>query len=247
MPSDKKQQFNWRKNKFTFTLNNPTDEELAQFEGLADNGHPLLKYLIAGSEIGDGTPENPDGTHHIQGYCELNINARQCNMSKWGLVLPGVDRMHLEDPKFSGEVNRNYCTKEEAWIEYGSASGKWQQIYETAKVDLEAAIAIDFEVGIKYHSQLQSIYNKAQAGIATHDLTLRPWQEKAWNLLETQGERQVLIVVDTKGNTGKSTFAKWILAKPRAWGCRGMYRITDVNRVPAAQPRAAALGFRLNT
>lgn len=216
MAAAPKKNFNWRINKWCFTLNNPTDEEITAFEKLCENGHPDLKYVCVGSEVGES------GTHHIQGVAVAAHNSRDCSAAMWSGCIPGIAKAHLEKMAGTLEQASRYCRKDEQWIEWGNSNmDRFKEIYETAKFDLEAAVAIDYEVGIKCYNQLRAINEAHQGSMPKLNIQLRDWQAAVWDKLQRQNDRQILFVVDTKGNTGKSTMAKWILSQPRAWGCRG--------------------------
>ncbi|AUM61660.1 Rep [uncultured virus] len=212
--SPKKAKFDWKFNRCTFTLNNPTDKEIEEFVKITEDLPSCLKYVCVGAEVGDS------GTFHLQGCAVATANAAKCTKKMWS-VLPGAEKMYFARMRGTLEQASDYCKKDEQWVEAGVAEGKWKQIYEAAKVDIEAAVAIDYEVGVKHYNQIKSINTAAQNGIPAFDLQLRPWQVTAYNKLLNQNERQILFVVDIDGGKGKSTMARWLLSKPNTWGCRG--------------------------
>lgn len=88
-----------RVRRWTFTLNNPGEEEESLLQGLYPG---LLTYIIYGHEQGE------QGTPHLQGYLETKSKiGLQPLKSKMGL-----NRIHLEQSRGSAQSNRDYCTKE---------------------------------------------------------------------------------------------------------------------------------------
>lgn len=107
-----------------FTLNNygPHDEERFR-----DNWS--YSYLIMGKEVG------ANGTRHLQGYVafETKIRLAQCK------ALDG--RIHWEGARGNPKQNREYCSKEGDFREYGTLpktggeveQDKWKHIINLAK------------------------------------------------------------------------------------------------------------------
>lgn len=89
-----------------FTLNNPTDDELAairNYENTPDvYGGRRLSYLVGGFEVG------ANGTPHIQGYLELS---KRCQLSVVRRI-GGLGRAHFERRRGTAEQARTYCLKE---------------------------------------------------------------------------------------------------------------------------------------
>lgn len=87
---------------WTFTVNNYTDDDLDNILSHFD------RYLIFGFEVCPTT-----GTEHIQGYVFHQNPVRFSAMKKW---LPTA---HFEIAQGSPEQNRDYCSKESQWYEFG--------------------------------------------------------------------------------------------------------------------------------
>lgn len=91
-------------NKFSWTLNNYTDEEVASLEEYAASEE--CKYVVYGYET---APET--GTPHLQGYtvfakrCSPNTVKNRYNGFAW------VARAHFEIAAGSEKQNRDYCLK----------------------------------------------------------------------------------------------------------------------------------------
>lgn len=63
-------------------------------------------------------------------------------------------------------------------------------------------------------------YSKSPDAIAFADvigLQLRQWQMNVWMAIMSESDREVVVVIDEKGNTGKSTFAKWLVYYHNGW------------------------------
>lgn len=48
-------------------------------------------------------------------------------------------------------------------------------------------------------------------------MKLRQWQMNCWLAIMGESDREIVVVVDTNGCTGKSTFAKWLVYYHNAW------------------------------
>lgn len=83
--------FNW-----TYTLNNPTHEEIESINGAE------CVYHIYGQE-------HPDTTPHLQGYIQFKHQKRMNEVKK----ALGTQRLHLEKSNGTAEENITYCSKED--------------------------------------------------------------------------------------------------------------------------------------
>lgn len=117
---------------FCFTLNNYTLEEELD---LLCTDLPVT-YIIFGYEIGE------NGTHHLQGYCELNHKMRIQTIKKLGC---GFERMHIESRRGSQIQAINYCKKDEKWIDYG----KPKTIKQGQRKDLDDARCAARDFGMR--------------------------------------------------------------------------------------------------
>jgi len=88
-----------RKRRWCFTLNNHTDEELAQIH----KGFGTAKYIM-GDEIG------ANGTRHVQGYVEFK-NPRSLSALK-----KTCKRAHWEPARGNRKDNQTYCSKEKVIV-----------------------------------------------------------------------------------------------------------------------------------
>lgn len=96
-----------RSRTWTFTINNPTDDDYKALEALKQS-EP--SYMIVGKEYGS------EGTFHLQCYVRLK-NPRGFNGMKKTLPRAHFKRSHGTD-----EHNRIYCSKDGDFEEYGHVS-----------------------------------------------------------------------------------------------------------------------------
>ena len=91
---------------YCFTINNYTANEVAQLEALGASND--INYLIYGFEEGE------QGTPHIQGYVILANRKRPTAVKE----LVG-QRAHIEAARGSPSANRDYCSKDGSFQEFG--------------------------------------------------------------------------------------------------------------------------------
>jgi hypothetical protein len=96
-----------RSNHFAFTLNNYTDDDITKIGSLVDDS--TCTYLCYGKEVGE------QGTPHLQGYIQFASRIRLTTAK----TRMGISRLHLEPCRGSDEDNRNYCSKDGDFIEFG--------------------------------------------------------------------------------------------------------------------------------
>jgi hypothetical protein len=209
-----------RSNRICFTINNYHEIDiLDQWNKYIEAKGEEINYLVIGEEIGSS------GTPHLQGFLHLKKDPKSCGIQFWKSEIPAGQTAHFENAKGTDEQNLEYCKKDGPYLEVGAPTEsmcRWKNIFETAKVDLEAALNIDGEVAIKHYHQLKAInddYNKPKM-VATLP-ELRDWQKIVIAKLENQSERRILFVVDEAGGKGKSVLAKHLMTENAAWACQG--------------------------
>lgn len=131
-----------------FTLNNWTLDEESAIKSID------CKYLVFGREKGD------NGTPHLQGYIYF-ASARSFTS-----ITKKLPRAHVEKAEGTGAQNRDYCTKDGDYHEYGEVplseedggaieKGRWETIKEHAvKGDLDA---IEAKVYVQHYRSLKQI------------------------------------------------------------------------------------------
>jgi hypothetical protein len=185
-----------------FTLNNYTDDEVS----ILDSLHPQkVKYLVYGFEKGES------GTPHLQGYMQCVKKQRLTALKK---LLP---KAHWEAAKGSPAQNRTYCTKENNFKEYGTA------ISQGKRCDLESYMdavkdGATWEtlteghplVLARYRMFCTEYFKNHQDVAPLKDHPLRVWQSELYSKLQLPAnDREIIFLVDYKGNSGKSWFAKY--------------------------------------
>lgn len=207
-----------RTNRVCFTINNYELDTIDKFIKWFDIDKNII-YGIVGQEIGD------NGTPHLQGFINYNIDRKKGGINFWKKLIPEGERAHLEPARGTDENSKDYCSKEGIFLEVGkpTENNKWTTVVETAKTDLQAALAIDSELTLKYYFQIKKIYEDSM-GAAKMDATLpelRDWQKAAIENLTKQDDRKILFIVDKEGGKGKSALAKHLLTKYNTWACQG--------------------------
>jgi hypothetical protein len=100
--------------RYTFTLNNPSEPELAGCHTLGASG--LVGYLIFGIEKGKS------GTEHIQGFVNFKKKHRFNKVKK--LI---SKRAHIEVARGTDLDNQRYCSKDGQFFEYGQPMQQGQR------------------------------------------------------------------------------------------------------------------------
>lgn len=201
---------------WTFTLNNPTEDELIKFRTVLDS--PSVVYGVFGQEVGE------NGTPHLQGFFILPASQRLSFVRR---LLS--DRAHFEPARASAEVNRAYCIKDGLYVEFG-------RIPDNAgtRTDLIAIVAELGELAttrgraltspevaranpvayIRYPRLVRALtYSAPVVQLRTGDP--RPWQLALERELcaDPIDDRCIVFYVDLVGNTGKSWFIDYFLTK----------------------------------
>lgn len=143
----------YRLRNFCFTINNYTEEDITNLEGLD------YKYLIFGKEKGK------EGTPHLQGYCELNT---QTVFSKIQKALN--KRAHLEGRKGTAKQAIDYCKKDGEVTEYGEPRKQGK------RGDLDNIREMAAEQGMR---EVTSIGNAQQIAVAAKYLTYNE-DKRSW-------------------------------------------------------------------
>lgn len=206
-----------------FTANNWCDEDLEHLLSTE-----WIEYGVVGKEV------SSTGTPHLQGYVVIKKRTGKVKACK-DLTALFKNHAHVQCAKGSTKQNKTYCSKEGDWQEWGEmpVSGKRTDILKMHQAILDGKtdeeLALDLPVTYyKYYKAAQHVRNVLKAAAigrivcAEFDKAiLRDWQKIALQKLVDQNDRKVLWVVDMKGNTGKSWFAKWLEVKKNAYYVTG--------------------------
>lgn len=186
-----------------FTLNNYSDADLAEFDGLD------VVYAIRGKEIAPGT-----STPHLQGY--LYFENPRCMPKK---IFGG--RAHWEKAKGTPAQASDYCKKEGDFKEIGElpTQGKRSdlEIFKDAVKSGERnlkRLREEHSTVFARHKGFCIDYMRDNAPKPVPPvITLRPWQTKLIEVIKAEAHaREIYFIVDPKGNGGKSTFCTYVQA-----------------------------------
>lgn len=99
---------------WTFTLNNYTDADVEHIRKIREI-FPSCTYLVFGREVGEA------GTPHLQGYLEFDTRRRFTIVKN---LLAAGGRCHIEKRRrnATSQQNRDYCTKDGDFEEFGTIS-----------------------------------------------------------------------------------------------------------------------------
>lgn len=190
--------------RFSWTLNNYTDEDIERLKTFVQD---QCDYIGFGKEVGElGTP-------HLQGYIETKKRMRVTGFNK---LMNG--KWFNTPSKGTAQENITYCKKQGEYYEFGSIEKN-----SGARNDLQAfqdcvkggcldkkRLREDFpEVSAKYPRFVDNYIRDQLVLPKVPDHSLKPWQQSLLEKIDGPAEsRTVNFIVDSKGNQGKSWFAK---------------------------------------
>lgn len=197
-----------------FTLNNYTQAEQIHLSTLINNDQ--VNYLIYGREVGD------NNTPHLQGFISFSLRKRLNNVKD----LIGA-RCHLEAARGTPAQNREYCSKDGDFDEYGtlpSPQGKrsdWDSYVEyvqsLGRVPTQLEMARDFPaLYARYATAMRTIAqaNLDPVSLVPADTVLREWQEELSDELDSEpDDREIKFLIDHEGNTGKTFFCRYLISR----------------------------------
>ena len=185
-----------------FTLNNYTPEDLDKLSTPIDG----VDHLVFGKEIG------ASGTPHLQGYVCFQSRKRRSQ------AITIIGQAHFSVTKFIHQ-SIEYCKKDGDFIEWGEPpSGKgtrseiedFKSSVKEGITDLAELREAHSEV-IAKHKQFAIDYIADQLPpVIVEPHPLREWQQTLHNrLILSPDKREIIFIVDVKGNSGKSWFAQY--------------------------------------
>lgn len=195
---------------WAFTWNSYTDDDVARVQDLDTNVTGKVVYLIFGKEVG------ASGTPHLQGVVSFQ---KRTTLAQAQTILGG--KPHLEICRSLSHAIE-YCKKEGDFIQRGTspidkpngARSEFQCFIDAVKGGIR-----DRKVLRETHANVMARYPRyAEAILRDHRskqdvpiLPLRAWQQRVLDYLSKEvSSREVLFVVDSKGNSGKSYLAALI-------------------------------------
>ena len=142
-------------------------------------------------------------------------------------------RYHIEVAKGTPEANKEYCSKDANFIEQGTMvkSGTRSDINKL-KSDFDGGMSSKDlfdnhgDLWFRHERSLrkQRTCEKEETAktlmteqFKEDDVVLKSWQKKCIKQLDEQSEREILFVVDTTGNTGKTFLAKYLYCNREAY------------------------------
>ncbi len=197
--------------RWCFTHNNPTvDSRNVLIQTLQSDD---VVYGIIANEVGEG------GTPHNQGYLVFKTNKRLNAVRR---LLPGC---HLETARGTNKQASDYCKKEGDFVEFGQIppeQGKrsdWERLKEWIS-DLD-----HYPSKYELATEWPSLYGRYSSRVLEFvEILYQPtareiglpngWQRELESQLDREpGNRKIKFVVDSQGNTGKTWFIKYYMAK----------------------------------
>jgi len=192
---------------WAFTLNNYTKDDLDKLQQLPKGGI----YLVYGKEVGDA------GTRHLQGFISYSSQRLFNSVSKFF-----AGRAHVEVAR-SPRAAAEYCKKDGDYIELGTPpsersknQGKRNDLHQLVSAIGEGEtdrkrLRTQFpEVCAKYPNFVTNVIldHLPKPKVAIHPL--RTWQSSLYKrLCLPPSDREILFIVDKKGNSGKSWFVSY--------------------------------------
>lgn len=201
---------------FCFTWNNPS--YVPEF--------PSGTKFIFQKERGHGTPEDPEGTVHYQGYCEFPKVQTLTSLKKLNCGI------HWENRKKSRQEAYDYCKKEDTRIEDPVFNFSPERIVGGGlRSDLAAARKLIYacslwsdvthceeldEVRAKYPKWTRETW-QTKAIPLLEGVTLKLWQlDLEQMVLKPPHPRHIVWITDQVGNRGKSWMAKYLCSNHKA-------------------------------
>jgi hypothetical protein len=183
-----------------------------------------MNFLIVGDEVCPKT-----GRNHWQ--CFVQFKQRK----ELSAVKKVFGNVHAEAMKGTSQEARDYCTKEDKFKEFGTLIQCDPEGGKTERTDLKTAMIAARDIPLEElmehpeHAQVvarhmqyfRQLYTnrRNKAGIESlraqfADVQLRPWQSAALALTQEDPDpRTVHWFFDLAGNTGKSWFANYLMAR----------------------------------
>jgi Putative viral replication protein len=141
-----------------FTINNPSETEIAILKLQVGDFVTKIKYLVWQHERG------ASGTLHIQGYA---IGNRDYTLGQWKKYL--TNRAHIERARGTPPENKLYCTKTETRVpetepfEFGACPKKAQG----ARTDIEAVFEGEKRAGGKFLNLPRTLIHHVRIELTT--------------------------------------------------------------------------------
>lgn len=223
-----------------FTLNNWElyDVEPDDYIEFIEKNKHLIAFFQVGSEHFHETDEekaerekrgDKAPTPHYQGYCRLKSGAKREGIRFWKSFIPGGHWANFGNARGSDRHSEVYTSKEGIFLSYGDAQNNLVCPYSEA---IELIKNNQFREAHEQHGAIMAKnFNNINGFVKAWEAyeatrveprvaVLKEWQQQVLDMLESQGDREVLFIVDTVGANGKSFLAK-VLASRGAFDSQG--------------------------
>lgn len=142
-----------RTRRWVFTTNNPKGEMNEFIENLTKS--VATRYLVVGRELAPTT-----GTLHWQGFVEFE------NAATFNQVKQRIEGAHIEPAKGSNSQNRDYCTKGNDFVEYGT-------LFTRVQTSEQASEVVKLIVAGMSPAEIAAIHQALSAYVVNHYRALR--------------------------------------------------------------------------
>lgn len=190
---------------WSFTLNNFTPDDIKRLT----NGIDGVDYIIFGKEIGTS------GTPHLQGTVCFQSRKRLAQVKET------IGKAHCTVTRYLTQ-SIEYCKKDGDYTELGTVpltgqKGEKRSDIEEFKRSVKEGVTCMVELR-ELHSNVCAMYprfvkeyiNDCREKVMVEPHPLRDWQAKLYNTLKLKPDnREIIFVIDRKGNEGKSWFARY--------------------------------------
>ena len=223
-----------------YTFHNYTEEDVTQIVGRlkADQEKEVSKRKVVTAAFGREVCPTT-GRPHLQGYIHFKSQTRQVTLFNFLGYSGPQFHVYAHENRFGPPIKMfRYCLKEgpdkvftigknpvEAMKKKAKLRKELGRCTEDVKDLQERIFSREFttmkqvrkafpELSLKYEEQLKSYIAMSIPLPTIPDHPLRPWQEKLSDKWATAPNgREVVLVVDKKGNAGKTWFGKHVKAK----------------------------------
>jgi len=202
-----------------FTWNNPPKDYEQRIRNLQNDESKHITYVIYGREKGES------GTFHLQGFLQFDEEHPMSSMENGG---PAGQLFQAHWSKARSILKaRDYCKKEDPnpvelgkfrkrALKSGSRQGKrsdlddFQNAVRSGGMTLRRAREEFPEVAAKYPRFCQEYISDYKEVANVEKKPMYAWQKALWEHLtkDPVSDREVVFVVDFKGNSGKTYFCK---------------------------------------
>jgi len=205
-----------KSSRWVFTHNNPADGDAERILAFFRSD---CRYGVFGVEVGSG------GTPHLQGF--FILSATGSRTLAWVRSHFPVGNPHFECARGTSAQASAYCKKEGSFVEHGELGepGRRTDLHDAfewgreflrahgrAPTSPEIVRSGHFGVYVKNARFRPALMKLVEVRRRLDGEFLRDWQvDLEKELLEEPGDRKIVFVVDSVGNSGKSFFCRWFL------------------------------------